>query len=562
MFEDVQTLPLMLVSGGICIFLIGLDLSTKAFRRALGERLSHIMYRLSHSKKLSFFFGISLSAISQSSTAASSFAVGLVDVGMLPLESAILVIMGASMGTTFVTLLISIDLILWAPLLLVFSTIMAKLGKGNTMKTGLLLQGLSLLLTGMLILKIGIDPLVSKSYIKDFMIMASGKPLYLGMASFALVSIIQSSPAVMAIAIALASAGILTLPSIVAVVLGSHAGSSSIVLLAGLGSRVNARRLAWSNFIFRIAGTLIIIPLSGYLTTLTSYLTPSMSRQVALIHIAVAAFNVLVFVPFTSILARTVQFLFHPSPDEAIGEPVFLNNSMQEFPIMGLNLLAKEMVRLGNLCEELFYIIMDRTQFQERIPPLREGTNRLLSSCIDFLSGIQPPGTDEYWKREYSCISYSLAAMKDMTKTISENMYFLLEEKENEILGAMDREHEFKALIKMLSRLITQSVGAFALGGKEMSKTAKKTWGKYLEKDKEIRRSLLGRKYPFHPGEELSLWEYLSVGNKIARASFELARGSLIEACSDDIDPFKIQKGLEGNSGIDKEEEQYDTEKK
>lgn len=559
MFEDVQTLPLMLVSGGICIFLIGLDLSTKAFRKALGERLSHLMYKLSHSKKLSFFFGISLSAISQSSTAASSFAVGLVDVGMLPLESAILVTMGASIGTTFVTLLISMDLIIWAPLLLVFSTIMAKLGKGNTMKTGLLLQGLSLLLTGMLILKIGIDPLVSEGYIKDFMVTASGNPLYLGMASFAFVSIIQSSPAVMAIAIALASAGILTLPSIVAVVLGSHVGSSSIVLLAGLGSRVNARRLAWSNFIFRIAGALIILPLSGYLTTFTSYLTPSMSTQVALIHIAVAGFNILVLAPFTSILARTVQFLFHPSADEAIGEPVFLNNSMQEFPIMGLNLLAKEMVRLGNLCEELFYIIMDRTQPQERIPPLREGTDRLLSSCIDFLSGIQPPGTDEYWKHEYSCISYSLAALKDMTKTISENMYFLLEEKENEILGAMDKEHEFIALINLLSRLITQSVGSFALGGKEMSKTAKKTWGKYLDKDKEIRRVLLGRNYSFRPGEELSLWEYLSVGNKIARASFELARGSLFESCADNVDPFEVQNSLHGNSETEKEEGQYDT---
>lgn len=526
-------LPAMLVIGGICIFLIGLDISKRAFRKAVGEGMSRFMYKISQNGLLSFLFGIGLSAISQSSTAASSFSVGLVDIGMLSLESAILVTMGASIGTAFVTLLISLDLVICAPLILAASTITARLGRGNLSKAAKLLEGISLLLTGMLILKVGIEPLLSQGLIRHVLLEASRTPLYLGAASFVLVSVIQSSPAVMAIAIALASSGLLPLSSLVAVVLGSHLGSSSMVLMASMGARVNARRLALSNFIFRLAGVTAFIPFSGYVTDLVSSMVSSMSPQVALIHITVTSFNVLVGLPFFHVLAEFARTLIIPSRDEEIGEPAFISPSMQEFPVMAMNLLAKEMIRLGSFSEELFVLLLENENMQEKLPYLKTGISRLQKECVRFFSGIQPPGPDDYWKNEYSCLSSSLAAMEDLTNTLSHNMYLLLDKDRNILFPGSLLAQDISEISKIMLRLMSQSVGAFALGGKEMSRTAKKTWSRYLQKDKSIRTELLANKAGIQPGEYLRIWKFLTIGNRIARASFELARGALVERSPD-----------------------------
>lgn len=545
MSGTIPLLPSMLVTGGICIFLIGLDISKRAFRKAVGGGLSKFMYRIGHSTILSFLFGTSLSAISQSSTAASSFSVGLVDIGMLPLESAIIVTMGASIGTVFVTLLISLDLIFWAPLMLAMSTIMSRVSRGKIERISRLMEGVSLILTGMLILKVGIEPLLSEEVIKNILLAASANPIYLGAISFALVSIIQSSPAVMAIAIALASAGILTLPSIVAIVLGSRLGSSTMVLLASLGSRVNARRLAWSNFIFRLWGILTFIPLSSYVTSFTSQLTSNMSTQVALIHISVACFNVLFGIPFFRILARLMEKIILPSREEEMGEPAFLSFSMQEFPVMAMNILAKEMIRLGSFCEELFALLLDHSGMENRIPHLRKGIRRLVKECVRFFSGIQPPGTDDYWKHEYNCISYSLAAMEELTETLSENMYELLQSQDNPLSMDSPAGEQIRQTSCVLARLITQSVGAFALGGKEMSRTAKKTWWNYLVQDKKLRARLIEKGFAGHPGEDLKVWEFLTTSNRIARAAYELARGTVIDRTPDDsVQTAHIQENL------------------
>ena len=522
--------PFMLVLAGICIFLIGLDIAKKTFKEAAGKGISRFMYNISHNRFLSFVFGIGLSAISQSSTAASSFSVGLVDLGMLPLESAIVVNIGASIGTAFVTFVISLDLIVWAPLILAVSTVTARVGRGRIAGIARTAEGLSLLMTGMLILETGVAPLISDGLLRDVVEAAAGNPLYVGAVSFLLVSLIQSSPAVMAMAIALASAGVLPLPSIVAVVLGSHMGAATIVLLSAAGARVNARRLAWSNFIYRLAGVMLFTPLSGYVTGITSSMTSSLPVQVGLVHLSVTGLNVILGLPLCSLLAELVQRLVLPSEREAAGEPAFLSAEMQEFPLMAMNLLVKEMTRLGNYCEEMFALLADIGRNGDRMTYLRDGTKRLLSSCIDFFSGIRPPGPQDYWKDEYGCISYSLAALGDLARAIGDGLYPLAEE--GDCRPFYENKEDWSAeLVRILSRLMAQSVGAFALGGKEMSIAAVRTWEKYLELDKSIRYGLFGQgsKTRSAGAGDLRIWECLAVSNRIARASYELARGSSAE---------------------------------
>ena len=109
---------LSLILGGLGLFLLGLDDSTRTFREEWGPRSRRLFGRMSRSTGASFLLGTVLSALSQSSTAATALTIGLVNAGVLSLAGAVVVMMGASVGPSLMTFLISVDVTSYAPLIL------------------------------------------------------------------------------------------------------------------------------------------------------------------------------------------------------------------------------------------------------------------------------------------------------------------------------------------------------------------------------------------------------------------------------------------------------------
>lgn len=115
------------VLGGLALFLFGVEQSSQFFRNNLGGESRELMGRFTRKKYQAFTIGVLLSALTQSSTIATSFAVGFVDVGLLSFAGSLIVMMGASLGGTFVSFLLSLNLFAFAPLLFGLSFFLGKL---------------------------------------------------------------------------------------------------------------------------------------------------------------------------------------------------------------------------------------------------------------------------------------------------------------------------------------------------------------------------------------------------------------------------------------------------
>ncbi|MBN1334162.1 MAG: Na/Pi cotransporter family protein, partial [Synergistales bacterium] len=440
-----------------------------------------------------------------------------------------LVMMGASVGSSLVTLILSLEMINISPLIILSGWLLSKSSSPRYSKIGKLVIGIGILLSGMVLIKTGMAPVLQRPELKDMLVRASQNPLTLTFTAFLLTSITQSSPMVMALAIALTISGITDLPSIVWIVIGSHLGNSVIVLISGMGKRVNARRLAWGNFLFRLSGSLIFIPLSPFTVSWISTIDLPLPNLVAFIHMGIALFNVLLFLPFTSFFAISLEKMIKPGEREQISEPLFLSDEVKQFPSMALNLLAKEMVRAGNNLEEIIYRIFQTSPDTERIQELSEGTEKLLGQCVNFLSDISAPASRDFWKREYSSISYSLAALRDMADIMKNRLYPLLHNSRGELREHFEDNQNYSNMTEILEHLVSTAVGSFALGGTDLALRAEKNLKEYLEAESKLRGYLMERGLWLTSGEDICLWDLLSFCNILAQAAFELARSNLFD---------------------------------
>jgi len=514
---------------GLGMFLHGIDLSTKSFRKVLGRGFNRAFLLPGINKGFSFLFGLALSSLSHSSTAATSFTVGLVDLGLIPLASSILIMMGASVGSSLVTLILSLEIINISPLIILSGWILSKSSNPRYSGVGKLAIGIGVLLSGMVLIKIGMAPLPEIPELKTLLVRASQNPFTLAFFAFMLTAITQSSAMVMALAIALTVSGITGLPSIVWIVIGSHVGNSVIVLISGVGKRVNARRLAWGNFLFRLTGSLAFVPLSPFMVTWISTTGLPLPNLVAFTHMGFALFNVLLFLPFTSFFSISLEKMIRPGEKEKISEPLFLSDEVKQFPSMALNLLAKEMVRAGNNLEEIIYRIFQPSKDTERIEELSEGTEKLMGHCVNFLSDITAPASRDFWKREYSSISYSLAALRDMVDITKNRLYPILNMFGMELREHFEDNQNYSKMTEDLEHLVSTAVGSFALGGTDLALRAEKTWKEYLETEGHLRAYLMERGLWLTSAEDIHLWDLLATCNNLAESAFELARSNLFD---------------------------------
>lgn len=515
---------LALVAGGLALFLHGLEFSAEAFRRGLGGQARKLMATMGQSPLLSFLFGSVMALLSQSTTAATSFAVGLVDVGALSFSSSLLVMMGASVGTTLVVFLLSLDLIRWSPLLLALALLAERIGPRRFAPAARLLSGVALLLMGMLLIGQGVEPLAETKVLKALLLRASGNPLLLGILSLAATALFQSSVPVLALAIALATGGFLTAQAFLPVILGSRIGNAATVLLAGQSGRRNARALALSTLLFRLIGVAAAVPLSGPFMAVAGRLAAAPGGQIAWLQFLVAWFNVALLLPFSDLLGAFAQSRA-TRRDSDIGEPRFLDPQLAEFPHLALPLLAREMIGLANHVEELTFLSLHCRGDREHIDRLSRGTRELARNCMDFIVAMTPPRNDEAAQGEYAALTYSMATLREIVDIVSRRLAPLACSTGGGMEVLRGEGAQWATFVTTLNELIGEALGVLALGDRKGALRAASLFRSYGEREEALRRELVRK--GIHPGSpgEIEAWSFLAAAGALAQAAMELVRG-------------------------------------
>jgi phosphate:Na+ symporter len=315
--------------GGLALFLFGMKVMGESLEKRAGNRLAGILGKLTASRTKGFLLGAGVTAIIQSSSATTVMVVGFVNSGIMSLKQAIGIIMGANVGTTITSWILSLTGIessnIWVSLLKPssFTPVLAIIGlilimkkkKSKSADTGMVLLGFAVLMYGMEAMSSAVSPLRDIPEFQNILTMFSN-PILGVLAGALLTAIIQSSSASVGILQALASTGAVSYASAIPIIMGQNIGTCVTAILSSIGANKNAKRTAVVHLSFNIIGTgvlLIAFAITNQLIYFPFINDSATKFGIALIH---TIFNVLctaILFPFANQLEKLACFIVRDS---------------------------------------------------------------------------------------------------------------------------------------------------------------------------------------------------------------------------------------------------------
>ena len=292
--------------GGLALFLYGMQMMSNGLEAAAGNKMKQILEKLTANRFLGVLVGAVITAVIQSSSATTVMVVGFVNSGMMTLRQAVWIIMGANIGTTITGQLIALDVGAIAPLFAFLGVaLIVFVKKQRVHHIGLIVAGLGILFIGMDMMSSSMMPLRESEAFASMMTNFSN-PLVGILAGMVFTAIIQSSSASVGILQALATSGLIGLPSAVYVLFGQNIGTCITAVLASIGTNRNAKRTTIIHLMFNVIGThmFTLICMTTPLTSVIESITPGrVAAQIANMHTLFNIVTTLLLLPFGNYLA-------------------------------------------------------------------------------------------------------------------------------------------------------------------------------------------------------------------------------------------------------------------
>ncbi|MDE6619493.1 MAG: Na/Pi cotransporter family protein [Lachnospiraceae bacterium] len=323
---------LLTMAGGLALFLYGMHLLSEGLEKLSGGRLERILENLTNNRIKAVLLGAGVTAVIQSSSATTVMVVGFVNSGIMKLSQAIGIIMGANVGTTITSWLLSLTGIesdnfflqlvkptSFSPVLAVIGVIfIIFLKSGKKRDLGAILVGFAILMTGMDTMSSAMKPLSQVPWFTG-LFTAFTNPL-LGLLVGALITaVIQSSSASVGILQALCASGSINYAAAVPIILGQNIGTCVTAMMSGVGASKNARRASIVHLLFNIIGTVIFMIAFYTLNAVFHFAflqDAADSAGIALVHTGFNVLATLVLLPFANYLERLSLMLIKPDEEE------------------------------------------------------------------------------------------------------------------------------------------------------------------------------------------------------------------------------------------------------
>lgn len=393
--SEVFTIALALL-GGLGLFLFGMKTMSDAIEKTAGAKLRPILEKFTSNKFLGLIVGAVFTALVQSSSACTSMVVSFVDSGLMNLYQAVGVIMGANIGTTITSQLVSFNLEQYAPIFLAIGVIMYMfIKKEKVNRFGEIIIGFGVLFLGISLMGAAVEPL-KESVEVQHMFASLSNPFIALLIGWLVTGIIQSSSVTVSIIVVLASKGMFNENLIIClfIILGCNMGACMTALLTSLSGKKDAKRAAMIHFLFNLVGsTIMFLLLTFFGDFIQNLLYNTISKghagnYIANSHTLFKVFQVAVILPFSSLLVKAT-YLIVPGEDKGkvgYGDSFklqFIGNTKIFNPATAVVSAQNEIERMGSLASDNLNRAMNAliTMDEETIKDVWE-----VEKNIDFLS--------------------------------------------------------------------------------------------------------------------------------------------------------------------------------
>lgn len=346
------------VFGGLSLFLLGMKFMSEGFQAAAGKKLRAMVAAVTDNRFAGCATGIAVTGIIQSSAITTVLLIGLVNAGVMTLQQAFGVILGANIGTTVTGWLVSLDVLAWGLPVMAVSSLGYLFGKTEKFKLySMIAMGVGMVFFGLDMMKDGIGPLrEDPGFIAFFSrfepdtISGLLKCIFIG-AFFT--AVIQSSSATVAITITLAMTNVIDFRTAVALVLGENIGTTVTAGIAAIGGSIAAKRVACAHIVSKVIGVILMVAVFGaFMKLLDASLAAlhivSVAKQIAFAHTLFNIILVALFLAFTGPFTRMICKL---CPDKEGGSShhiTYLDIRMLSTPAFGIQQSFQEIIRMAD----------------------------------------------------------------------------------------------------------------------------------------------------------------------------------------------------------------------
>ena len=296
--------------GGLALFLYGMQMMSNGLEAAAGNKMKSILEKLTSNRIKGVLVGAAITAVIQSSSATTVMVVGFVNSGLMTLQQAVWIIMGANIGTTITGQLIALDIGAIAPLFAILGVGAIMFSKNEKVHhISSIVAGLGILFIGMDMMGTAMEPLQESEAFINLMTQFSN-PLIGILVGAVFTAVIQSSSASVGILQALAATGMIPLSGAVYVLFGQNIGTCITAVLASIGTKVNARRTTIIHLMFNIIGTAIftvICMVTPYVPFIESLTPGDPVSQIANAHTIFNIVTTLLLLPFGTYMAKAAE---------------------------------------------------------------------------------------------------------------------------------------------------------------------------------------------------------------------------------------------------------------
>lgn len=474
--------------GGLALFLYGMETMGKGLEKLSGGRLERILEKLTSNPIKAVLLGAGVTAIIQSSSATTVMVVGFVNSGIMKLTQAVGIIMGANIGTTVTSWLLSLTGIesgnFFVQLLkpTSFSPVLALIGvcfimfskKEKKKDAGTIMIGFAILMTGMETMSGAVKPLANVPEFTGILTMFSNPVLGM-IAGAVLTAIIQSSSASVGILQALCATGAVNFSTALPIIMGQNIGTCVTAMLSGIGATKNAKRAALVHLYFNIIGTVIFMIVFYTINAVVhfSFLgTAASAMGIAVIH---SSFNIaatIMLLPFGSGLVKLACLTIPEEKKEAPAQNQekdafrLLDQRFLDTPAFAVEQCRQTTIQMAKLARECFFTAVDLLHGYDdekaaRVETLENLVDRYEDELGTYMVKL---GGKNLSKSDIHTVSLLLHCIGDFERISDHGMNLkdsAKEMKEKEMQFSSKAEKELGIFFDAVKEILNLSIDAF-----------------------------------------------------------------------------------------------------
>ncbi|EOU9606280.1 Na/Pi cotransporter family protein [Cronobacter dublinensis] len=376
-------LTLLHLLSAVALLVWGTHIVRTGVMRVFGARLRSVLSRSVEKKPLAFCAGIGVTALVQSSNATTMLVTSFVAQELVALTPALVIVLGADVGTALMARVLTFDLS-WLSPLLIFIGVIFFLGRKQTRagQLGRVAIGLGLILQALELIVQAVTPITNASGVQVIFASLTGDLMLDALigAMFAVIS--YSSLAAVLLTATLTATDVISFEVALCLVIGANLGSGLLAMLNNGAASPAARRVALGSLLFKLVGSLLVLPFVHLLAQTLLKLPLEESELVIYFHVFYNLIRCLAMVPFAGWMARLCQRLIADAPETDLRmKPRHLDPSALDTPALGLANAARETLRIGDVLEQMLEVY-GKVMHGE---PRQEKALRRLADDVDVL---------------------------------------------------------------------------------------------------------------------------------------------------------------------------------